>query len=271
VRFLAYLGKKSRLGRIFDHRTNTSIIIPMDHSTESHNEQLERPIELIRKFADADVNAFLFLKGLTKSAAEQFIDRCGLIYRISTATGLRNKLTEQAYISRVETAVKLGASAVATNVFVGSDREIEDLERFGEISDACDEWGMPFLAEVFPVGGKDTAAFDGPYIAEELRIAVRVGYELGADFIKTSYSGDVESFRRVVKNCPIPIVIAGGPKTKSVDEVLKIVRGAMDAGALGVAMGRKVWGSSNPIKLVEALKLIVRENRSVEEASRALA
>jgi len=270
VKSLAYLGKKSRLGRIFDHRTNTSIIIPMDHSTESHNEQLERPMELIRKFADADVNAFLFLKGLTKSAADQFIDRCGLIYRISTATGLRNKLTEQVYISGIETAVKLGASAVASNFFVGSDREIEDLEKFGEISDACDEWGMPFLAEVFPIGGKDAAPFDGPYNAEELRIAVRVGYELGADFIKTSYSGDVESFRKVVKNCPIPIVISGGPATKSVDEVLKMVRGAMDAGALGIAMGRKVWGSSNPIKLVEALKLIVRENRSVEEASRAL-
>ena len=130
---------------------------------------------------------------------------------------------------------------------------------------------MPFLAEVFPIGGKDTAPFDGPYTAEELRLAVRVGYEFGADFIKTSYSGDVESFRKVVKNCPIPIVIAGGPKTKSVEEVLKMVRGAMDAGALGIAMGRKVWGSSNPINLVEALKLVVRENRSVEEALRALA
>ena len=267
---LTYLGKKSRLGRIFDHRTKTSIIIPMDHGTESYNEQLERPMELIRKFADADVDAFLFLRGLTKSAADQFIDRCGLIYRISTATGPRNKLTQQAYISGIEAAVKLGASAVASNVFVGSDREIEDLERFGEISDACDAWGMPFLAEVFPIGSKDAAPFDGPYSTEDLRIAVRVGYELGADFIKTSYSGDAESFRKIVNNCPIPIVIAGGPKTNSVEEILKMVRGAMDAGAHGIAMGRKVWGSSNPIKLVEALKLIVRENRSVEEASRAL-
>jgi len=270
VRALAYLGKKSRLGRIFDHRTKTSIIIPMDHSTERYNGQLERPMELIRQLADAEVNAFLLLKGLTRSAADQFIDRCGLIYRISTATGLRNKLTEQAYISGIETAVKLGASAVATNTFIGSDREIDDLQKFGEISDACDQWGMPFLAEVFPIGGKEAEPFDGPYIAEELRIAVRVGYELGADFIKTCYSGDVESFRRVVKNCPIPIVISGGPMTKSAGDVLKMVRGAMDAGAAGIAMGRKVWGSSNPIKLVEALKLIVRENRSAEEASRVL-
>jgi len=268
---LENLGKRSRLGRIFDYKTKTSIIIPMDHSTESHHDPLERPMDLIRRFADADVDAFLLMKGLARSAAPEYIDRCGLVYRISGATGLRNKLTEQAYISGIETAVKLGASAVTSNIFVGSEREIADLTRFGEISDTCDEWGMPFLAEVFPIGGKDSEPFDGPYSAEDLRLAVRVAYELGADCIKTYYTGDVESFKMVVRNCPIPIIIAGGPKAKSVDEVLHVVKGAMDAGAVGVAMGRKIWGSKDPIKLVEALKLIIRDKHSVEEASRVLA
>src|SRR5208337_4637882 len=99
---LENLGKRSRLGRIFDYKTKTSIIIPMDHSTESYHDPLERPMDLIRRFADADVDAFLLMKGLARSAAPEFIDRCGLVYRISGATGLRNKLTEQAYISGIE-------------------------------------------------------------------------------------------------------------------------------------------------------------------------
>jgi len=269
---LSELGRKSRLGRIFDYSSKTTIIVPMDHAVEEHFPQLKDPRRVIRSLTDSGVNAFLLRRGLARFAADEFIGRCGFVYRISSASGLRpqSKRVEQAKVSSVEEAVKLGADAVAVNIFVGSEREVQDLTTFGEISDSCDEWGIPLLAETMPIGGKEAVPFDGPYSAQDVSMAARVGAEEGADIIKTYYTGSVDSFQQVVQNCPVPLIIAGGPKTKTTLDVLRMVKSAMDAGAAGVAMGRKIWGAEDPAKLVQALRKIVRDKASVEDASASL-
>ena len=160
----------------------------------------------------------------------------------------------------------MGADAVIPNIFVGSQRELEDLHNLGILSDACDEWGMPLMVEAMPIGGPNIKPFEGPYDVDELCIAVRTAAEEGADFVKTFYTGDSLSFRKITNYSTVPIVIAGGPKANAIEDVLRMVDGAIKGGAKGIALGRKVWGSKNPPATLRVLKKIVRENLAVEAA-----
>ncbi len=264
------LGKKLRMHRIFDFKTNTTLILPMDHAIEGYFKQLEDPRPIIRQAVDAGANALLLRRGLAEFAASEYSGRAGLIYRITSAPSLGDFVTDQPFISSVEEAVRLGADAVVATVFIGSAKGPELMSSFGTIADACHKWGMPFCGEMMPIGGKNSVPYDGPYNLDEVRIAVRTGAEEGADFIKTYYTGDSDSFREIVKYSMVPVVIAGGPKVDSVKEVLQIVSDAIHAGAAGIAMGRKIWGSDNPASLVRALVKIIRERASIEEAMKEL-
>jgi fructose-bisphosphate aldolase/2-amino-3,7-dideoxy-D-threo-hept-6-ulosonate synthase len=103
-----------------------------------------------------------------------------------------------------------------------------------------------------------------------VKLAARAGAELGADIIKTNYTGDPDSFREVTKGCPVPVVIAGGPKMSTTRDVLQMVRDAIDAGGAGTSIGRNVFQASNPTKMVRAFSKIVHEGASVEEAMKEL-
>ncbi len=254
------------MNRILDPVTKTTIIIPMDHAVEGYFEQLEDPRKLIQSLVDAGVNGFLMRRGLAKFSSLQFAGRVGFIYRITSATSLRNKVTDQSFVTTVEEAIRLGADAVAATVFVGSEDEKEDLRMFGLIADECDKWGIPLLGEMMPIGTKDAVPFDGPYSYEDVRIAVRVGCEEGADMIKTYYTGDPESFKKIVRYSTVPVTIAGGPKIRNVIDILKMVKEVMNSGAVGICMGRKIWTYENPPALVRALLKIMVDKASVEEA-----
>lgn len=267
---LLVLGKKLRLGRIFDPKTETALIVPMDHPVAGYFEALEDPREKIKSLADAGVNAFLFRRGLAKFAASEYKGRSALILRVTSSTGLRNKLSEEIFVSTVEEALRLGADAIAATVFVGSPREPEDLRNLGLIADACDEWNMPLLGEMIPIGGKEALPYDGPYSMEDVRLAVRIGAEEGCDFIKTHYTGDSESFKKVVKYSTVPIVIAGGQKKDTVEGTLEMVKGAIDAGAAGICMGRNLWGYKDSLSLLRAIRKIMWEHTSVKEAIKEL-
>ncbi len=100
--------------------------------------------------------------------------------------------------------------------------------------------------------------------------AARLGAELGADIIKTNYTGDVESFKAVVECCLAPVVIAGGPKAKTALDTLEMTKEAMQAGAAGLSIGRNVFQHENPTAIAQALVAIVHEGASVEAASKIL-
>jgi len=114
--------------------------------------------------------------------------------------------------------------------------------------------------------------------ADAVAFTVNVGEErdvealhlFGADFIKTNYTGSIESFKEVVKSCPVPIVIAGGPKTETLKDTLEIVKGAIEAGAIGVCIGRNTWQAKNPTAVARAISRIVHEEISVNEALKEL-
>ena len=115
--------------------------------------------------------------------------------------------------------------------------------------------------------GKNIA---NPNDVEVVAHAARAGAELGADIIKTNYTGDPDSFRKVVKGCPVPVVIAGGPKTETDMEFLKMIEGALQAGARGVAIGRNVFQHKDPVKMTRAISAIVNKGKNADEAIKIL-
>jgi class I fructose-bisphosphate aldolase len=162
----------------------------------------------------------------------------------------------------VEEAIKLGADAVSIHVNIGNGSEKEMLSDLGLVCRHARDWGMPVLAMMYPRGEKIKNEYD----AAVIKHVARLGAELGADIIKVSYTGSVESFREVVRGCPVPVVIAGGPKMNSDREILEMVKDSIEAGGAGVSIGRNIFQHRDPARMVGAISLIVHENASVDEA-----
>jgi fructose-bisphosphate aldolase/2-amino-3,7-dideoxy-D-threo-hept-6-ulosonate synthase len=156
----------------------------------------------------------------------------------------------------------MGADAVSVHINLGSETEAEQLEILGCVSERCDFWGMPLVAMMYPRGKNIPNSNDVSVVAH----AARAGAELGADIIKTNYTGDPESFRKVVDGCPVPVVIAGGPKTETDMEFLQMIEGAMEAGARGVAIGRNVFQHEDPTKMTQAISSIVHRGLKAEKS-----
>jgi fructose-bisphosphate aldolase/2-amino-3,7-dideoxy-D-threo-hept-6-ulosonate synthase len=267
------MGKTLRLARLFDPDSRTSIILPMDHGVEEPGySELERPLDLVAGLARAGVNGFLTRRGLAAFALDAFAGRAGWVTRLTGRTGLSpGRDNEQLVLASVEQALHNGADAVVPTFFIGHDAETVQLPQLGAIADECNRLAIPLLAEIFPLGGPDATPYDGPYTIEDMRVAVRVASEEGADFIKTWYTGDSSSFSRVIDYSLVPVLIAGGPKADNERAVLEMVRGAMDAGAAGIAMGRKIWQSADPPGMVRALAAIIREGATVDDGLGLLA
>jgi fructose-bisphosphate aldolase/2-amino-3,7-dideoxy-D-threo-hept-6-ulosonate synthase len=265
---LGIVGKKIRLSRIFK-KDGKVLICAMDHgSFAGPMKGIEDPKETIRKVIEGGVDAFLLTPGIARNFYEEIAGKASFILRIDGGqTVYSKKRGPPVLISSVEEAVRLGADGVVTISFLGIEDEGKEFKTLGEVSEKCNEFGMPLLAEILP---EPNDKIKTRYDVEAIKVAARVGAELGADFIKTNYTGDPKTFKEVVKTCPIPIVIAGGPKLDSDMQVLSVVKGAIEAGAAGIAFGRNIWQHENPTALVKALSKIIHENATIEEASREL-
>jgi fructose-bisphosphate aldolase/2-amino-3,7-dideoxy-D-threo-hept-6-ulosonate synthase len=166
----------------------------------------------------------------------------------------------------VEEALRLGADGVSLHINVGGKEEPEMLEQLGMIADECHKWNMPLLAMMYPRGEN----VKNPHDPEIVGHVARIGAELGADIVKTLYTGDVDSFAKIVKSTPVPVVIAGGPKAKTDADILEMTEGAMKAGAKGVTYGRNIFAHKNPDQMVEALAGIIFRKESAKEAAKKI-
>ena len=145
---------------------------------------------------------------------------------------------------------------------LSSNEEYKMLKMMGRVAEECDINGMPLLAMMYPRGPKIPNEHDPQFVAH----AARIGAELGADIIKTNYTGDIESFKAVVESCSVPVVIAGGPKVKTAKDILQMTNESLKAGGKGLSIGRNVFQHENPALMVKALSAIVHKGISVEKA-----
>lgn len=256
------IGKRIRLERIVNRNTGNTVIVPMDHGLSMGPiEGLHDMARIVDAVAEGGANAVVLHKGLVGFGHRGYGRDIGLIIHLSGSTSLSEDPNAKVLVCTVEEAIKLGADAVSVHVNIGSRTEAEQLREMGRVVRDCMEWNMPLVAMMYPRGSGINQ-----YDEKAVALAARVGAELGADIVKTNFTGSVESFKRVVRGCPVPVVVAGGPKMSSEEELLRMVEMAMEAGARGVAIGRNVFQAENPTKITRAIAMIVHENASVEDA-----
>ncbi len=250
------IGKRIRLDRIMNRNTKRTVIIPLDHGiTMGPIRGLYDMKSIVDKVAEGGANAVLEHKGIIRAGYRGFGKDIGLILHLSASTNLGPDPNNKVLVADVEEAIKLGADAVSLHINVGSETEPQQLETLGIIAKICDEWGIPLLAMMYPRGRKISDQYD----VDVVKHVARIGAELGADIIKTNYTGDPDSFREVVRGCPVPVVMAGGPKTNTDEEFCEMVYGCIQAGGAGVAAGRNVFQHEDPTSMVKVLCGIVHE------------
>ena len=256
-------GKKRRLTRIF-RSDNRTVIVPMDHGvTIGPCKGIENMQNTVNSLLKGNVDVVLMHKGIAKHVN---VGNAGLIVMLSGASNLNPNQNNKVQVCSVQEAVRLGADAVSVHVNVGAEDEDKMLATLGRVADECDIFGIPLLAMMYPRGPKIT----NEHAFEVVAHAARLGAELGADIVKTNYTGDIESFKAVVECCPVPVVIAGGPKAKTAKDTLEMTADAMKAGSAGLSVGRNVFQHENPTAMVKALSAIVHNGASVEAAQKIL-
>ncbi len=256
-------GKKRRLERIF-RDDNRTVTVPMDHGvTVGPVTGLVNMQEIINKLLLGGVDAVVLHRGVAKHVDT---GSAGLIIHLSGITKLGPDPNNKVQVCSVKEAVRIGADGVSVHVNVGAEQEDKMLVKLGRVADECDRYGMPLLAMMYPRGPK----IQNPHALGVVAHAARLGAELGADIIKTNYTGGAETFKEVVRSCYVPVIIAGGPKAETVREVLQMVHDSIKAGGAGLSIGRNVFQHENPTKMVKALSSIVHRGASVDEALKIL-
>ena len=258
-----HIGKAIRLERIFDRNTGRTIIVPMDHGVSVGPIQGVIDMrEAVGRVVDGGANAVIEHKGLVRCGHRAEGQDIGLIVHLSASTSLSPFPNAKALVATVEEAIRLGADGVSVHVNLGDETEPRMLADLGAVARSAGDWGMPLLAMVYARGPKVNDEYDADVVAH----CARVGVELGADVVKVVYTGDEESFAHVVNACCVPVVIAGGPKMKTTRQVFEMVQGSVAAGGAGLSMGRNVFQHDDPTLLCRALKHIVHEDGSVDDA-----
>jgi fructose-bisphosphate aldolase/2-amino-3,7-dideoxy-D-threo-hept-6-ulosonate synthase len=256
-------GKKRRLKRILQ-RDNRTVIVPMDHGVSMGPiKGITNMQNIVDQLLKGGVDAMVMNKGIAKRVN---IDNAGLIVHLSAISNLTPNANNKVQVCTVQEAIRIGADAVSVHINVGAPEEDKMLEKLGRVADKCDIHGMPLLAMMYPRGPK----IQSEHAVEVVAHAARLGAELGADIIKTNYTGDVETFKTVVESCPVPVIIAGGPKCKTEQEILQTAYESIKAGGCGLSIGRNVFQHRNPTLIVQALSAIVHKGATVEQAQKAL-
>jgi len=256
-------GKKRRLKRIFreDQRT---VIVPMDHGVSlGPVKGLVNMQAIIDKLLKGGVDAVVVHRGVAKHVDT---GQAGLIVHLSASTKLGPDPNYKVQVCSVDEAVRIGADAVSVHINVGAEQEDEMLVELGEVADDCDQYGMPLLAMMYPRGPK----IQNQHAVDVVAHAARLGAELGADIIKTNYTGSIETFKEVVRGCHVPVIIAGGPKVETIREVLQMVQDSVKAGGAGLSIGRNVFQHENPTLMVKALSAIVHDDALIDESLKIL-
>lgn len=256
------MGKSIRIERIINRNTGKTVIVPLDHGvTVGPIQGLIDMGKTVDMVAEGGANAVLGHLGLPLHGHRGTGKDIGLILHLSASTSLGPDPNHKVLVNTVQWSLKMGADAVSVHVNVGAEDEAKMLEDLGKVAVECMEWGMPLLAMMYPRGPKIEDEAD----VSVIKHAARVGAELGADIIKCPYTGSVETFQEVVAGCPAPVVIAGGSKMSD-EDTLRMIEGAMQAGAAGLSMGRNAFQHENPMKFVRAACAMVHERISAEEA-----
>ncbi len=249
-----------------------TVIVAMDHArTHGVIEGLDDPGKVIDQVIEAGADGIMTTFGVVKRYRDKLIGRIPTILRLDGGPSLYQEdwlaNTQWSQLFSVDDALYLGVDGVCVMAFMGIPIELDTFRIVAKVASECMRVRLPVMVEALPAPGPRVS---DPQAAEFMASAVRLGFEHGADIVKTYYTGSPESFRHVINNCPVPVIIAGGPKMETDEQALQVVADSMQAGASGVIFGRNIWQSKHPMAMLRALRHIVHQNGTVSEAMRYL-
>lgn len=251
-------GMSNRIQKMIKPATGRSVMLACDHGYfMGPTRKLENPrktIEPLVPYADT----LAVTRGVLRNSVDPKWDVPILLRVSGGASILMDDLSDEEITTSIKEAVRLNVSAAAISIFVGTAHEKQSLVNLSKLVDEGEEYGLPIMA--ITAVGKELEKRDAKYLA----LACRLGAELGARIVKTYYC---ENFSKVVNGTPVPLVVAGGPKLNTEEDVFNLVYNALEAGAAGVDMGRNIWQNDNPVAMIKAIRSIVHENATVKEAS----
>lgn len=250
-------GMKNRLSRIIRPGTGRSLILPIDHGYFlGPTRKLEDPwktVEPLLPYSDA----LMLTRGILRSSMNPDIDT-PVVLRVSGGSSILSEdLSNETITTSITEAIRLNASALSLSIFVGAPHEHQSLKNLTKLVDEAEDYGIPVLAVT--AVGKELEKRDARYLA----LCCRIAAELGARFVKTYYC---EDFEKVVEGCPVPVLIAGGPKMDTEQDVLQTTYDALHGGAVGVIMGRNIWQNEHAVAMIRAVRSVIHEGATAKEA-----
>jgi putative autoinducer-2 (AI-2) aldolase len=248
-------GMKNRISRIIKPKSGRCVMLAVDHGyfqgPTTGLANLGETVEPLLPYADA----LMITRGAIRNWIDPAVD-IPIILRVSGGQSILKELSNEIITTNIQDAIRINASAITCSVYVGGEYEKETIDNLSKLVDEGEKYGIPVLAVT--AVGKDMAR-DSRYLG----LASRICVEIGAHMIKTYYT---EEFEKVVEACGnVPVVIAGGKKLPEM-EALQMSYDAVSSGAVGVDMGRNIFQSDNPVGMIQAVRAIVHESKSVDEA-----
>ncbi len=249
-------GMENRLSELIAD-DGRCLFLPIDHGYfQGPTTKLEKPWETIEPLIDY-ADAVFLTRGVLRQCVPTDIST-PIILRVSGGTSMvGGDLANESLTTSMEEAVRLNASGVGVSIFVGSDYQRQTLMNLADMVEQSQEYNIPVMAVT--AVGDELENREARYLGLSSRIAA----ELGAHVVKTYWC---ENFDQVVEGCPVPVVIAGGPKVDSEREVFDFVYDGISKGAAGLNLGRNVWQHEHPVAMIKSLRAIIHEDATAEEA-----
>ena len=260
---MPFLGKNVRLNRLMPEGDGLYLGLTVDHAmARGVMPGLDCIDDTLAKLVAGGPNAITMHKGIAEHCFSKYAGKVPLVLKCTTFSPYQPD--SDVTVADVEEGVRLGADAVSVGCIVGGHNQEQQIHNLSVFSKAAEAAGMPLVSHIYPRG--DMIDSDKRSRVENVLYATRTAAELGVDLIKTNYTGDPDSFAKVVQGTPAMVLVAGGVNVRSVSDFLQMTRDVVDAGGRGVTYGRFVFSYSNPTALVKTLYAVIHKGYKVTEA-----
>jgi 2-amino-4,5-dihydroxy-6-oxo-7-(phosphonooxy)heptanoate synthase len=247
--------------RLFRQGDGRLLVVPLDHSVTDGPLRPGDLDSLLGELVGTGVDAVVLHKGSLRHVDHRRFGDMSLILHLNASTRHAPDPDAKYLVAHVEESLRLGADAVSVHVNMGSRQEARQVADLAAVAEECDRWNVPLLAMVYARGPQIGDSHAPDLVAHAALLAA----DLGADIVKTDYVGTPEQMADVVRDCPIPVIVAGGPRSAETKAVLAGVSDALRAGVAGVAMGRNVFQADQPGRMAAAIARLVHEPRRLPD------
>jgi fructose-bisphosphate aldolase / 2-amino-3,7-dideoxy-D-threo-hept-6-ulosonate synthase len=263
------VGKSLRLRRLIDPETGTSIMFAFSHGTSAPEvlPGLEEPIRVVEAAASGGADCVFLAPGMIEAVGQvAATTTLGVAVKVSATASRGGKPYQEVLTTSVERSLELGADAVVALIPFAPENEPEVISLTASLGETCGRWGMPFIAEAeYPNSYYGTENFAETWGVPYLKRSARLCVELGADIVKSNWTGSVDTFAEIVESVPVPVVVAGGSRVSDLD-LLQNLHAAREAGAIGCSVGRNIFQHPAPERMVRAIAAIFKDGAGAQEA-----